>query len=230
MDIKNLTFKEIEKEFNDASASLVIDESVDARSIKDEVFIFLKSKYPRLKMRQVDYLGNRFEIEYEYTKDFNGNLNYDSGRILLNFSIRAKRTEKLKKVSSTRKKHAHAKHEKPISFSYFDVCSNVPSFEWKNENPDDLSITSGKWVHRNDEAKDLKAKSIKEILEQLEATYQKEFVKQVVQPFVKTVFLHGNKYDTIRKALPDTMKELFDKREMTFEQIADFITANGLVS
>lgn len=232
MKLSEMKMKQLVEEFNKALIGLKVEDSIYQDSIKNDIFNHLKVKFPSLKLRNVDIHYNRFEVEYEYTQDFLGIKEFDKGSVTLEFSIRNKKTDKLKKVSPTRKKYVYTRHEKPVSFVCYNATSWMANFDWKDEeDSENVEIyRSGSTYKSGFYGKD-KNKTIDEMLEEIKSGYEADFRLNIVQPYVKSLFFKGRKYNSFYNLMPSKLKKAIENKEdNVFSQIADFVLEQNLIA
>jgi len=228
--MNNTTFKEMAKEFNEVLANVQVSDTAEPSYIKRRLFEHLKSSYPQLNMREVDYHGNKFEIRIDYTHDFLGMKRFDRGDIILVFSMKTKRTKQLKKISATRNKYIHTKHEKPVSFSYYTIHSYTATFDWVSEKAGDVKIRHAGSMS-NDEAEKIEGENVQELIVKLKETYQEQFNVSIVQPFIKAIALRLRKYDDVQAILSDEIKTAIKEKNspVVFDKIAEMIIEKKLI-
>lgn len=218
------------KEFNEVLENVQVSNTAEPSYIKRRLFEHLKTSYPQLNMREVDYHGNKFEIRMDYTHDFLGMKAFDRGDIILVFSIKTKRTKQLQKISATRNKYIHTKHEKPISFSYYNIHSYTATFDWTSEKAGDVTIQHAGSMS-NDDAEKIEGKNVQELIEGLKETYQEQFNVSIVQPFIKAIALRLRKYDDVQAILSEEIKTAIKEKNspVLFDKMAELIIKKKLI-
>jgi len=141
LSINTMTFTDIENKFNSLVFDLVIPDDIDPSSIRQLIYEKLEKSYTTLKFSLSTYSYTEFIIDIPYCNDHQGITQYDTGSVLLHFSISVKKTSEIQKVSKYRNKTVYTRSNKPIKFLMVDVATFCKTFKWQNsDDPSNLNL------------------------------------------------------------------------------------------
>lgn len=229
MDIMNISFKELEKVFNEfINNNVKVLESIYPEQMRETVFNSIKQNFKDLTIVNISDKYNNFSINIEYKNNYKGIIEYDTGHIELIFTISTSKTKKNIETTKLRKKYIHELRANPVKFEGLNILPFVKTFNWSNNDDlGDLYVCEFGYNPMKYDFENKNFDNITDVINDLKSCYKDDFLKRISQPWLKSIGMQWQKYESILNTIPMNLKDRIIKNDFEFKELGMFIIDNN---